>query len=180
MSDRWQRQTRTVSLCFLFASLGVRLGGRDHVQHRPPRLATSGQGALGEHLGGTDDIQPPTGGNQVTLWQRRRAGLGASPQRPGLLRGGKPRRAHRCYGAADAQLWRPLARESERLMLTAEADSTQITSIQNYGKNINSSFWVFQHTETDCNIIVYSAYVYSGCVILNKHKLEETLWFLEI
>lgn len=129
----WQTQVQKPQAfneyLFSFVSLGVCLGGRDHVQYRPPRLATSGQGAFGEHLGWTDDVQPPTGGNQVTLWQRRRTGLGASPQWPGLLRGGKPRRLPERYRIADARLWRPLAQESECLMLTAEADSTQITSV---------------------------------------------------
>lgn len=121
------RQTTPGSQWILFFFFCfVSLGWRDHVQHRPPRLATSGQGALGEHLGWTDDIQPPTGGDQVTLWQRRRTGLGASPQRPGFLRGGKPRRL-------DEHLLRPLSRENRFTMLTAVADSRQITSVLNYG-----------------------------------------------
>lgn len=64
-------------------------GGRDHVQHWSPCITPIGQRAPGEHLGRTNDVQPSSGGDQVTLWQWGRTGLWASPQRPGFFWGGK-------------------------------------------------------------------------------------------
>lgn len=73
-----QNTWRGFSVCFS-------PGGRNNVQHGPPRLSAPGQGASGEHLWRADDLQPSPGGNPATLWQRGRPGLWTPAQRTGLL-----------------------------------------------------------------------------------------------
>lgn len=76
--------SRVIKLCLVCSSPG----GRDDVQHGPARLSATGQGASGEHLWRANDVQPSSGGDQATLWQRGRPGLRTPAERTGLLRRG--------------------------------------------------------------------------------------------
>lgn len=76
---------RLLWYCYELFFVCTSSGGRDHVQHGPPRLSATGQGAPGEHLWRADDVQPSSGGDPATLWQRGRPGLRTRAERASLL-----------------------------------------------------------------------------------------------